>query len=78
MQAVQKFLSEEPDELGLEESDIVNVLRKTQDGWSYKRTTVKLNQTKTFIHIFGHLTASSNMSLIQALYLIYIYFGVNY
>lgn len=75
-------MSEEPDELYLEESDIVNVLRKTQDGWSHKwMTVVKLNRiiiiTRLF-SLFGHLTASRNTSLIQASYKVYVYFVVNY
>lgn len=33
VQTIQRFVPSEPDELALEESDIVDVLRKTKDGW---------------------------------------------
>ena len=32
VQAIQRYVSQQPDELSLEESDIVNVFRKVSDG----------------------------------------------
>lgn len=43
VQTIQRFVPSEPDELALEESDIVDVLRKTKDGKSFISFILSVN-----------------------------------